>query len=151
MILHGTEKAVAKPGKQQWQIKSWDMELYILRVTPTVLPLWHTHTRSNTHAHARAYTPTHTENWRSIVSWEGGQKETDQGWQEHKADESDEISFWNVSARWTTTVIYSYISNDDKYACLSKPFKHLCVWIAGGHPSVGEKLVPQRKRSRWLS
>lgn len=27
-----------------------------------------------------------------------------------------------------------------KYACLSKPFKHFCIWTTGAHPSLGEKL-----------
>lgn len=82
-----------------------------LRVTLTLLPLWHAHARpksvslSLTHAH----THTHAlklKNRRSLVSWEG-QSIRDRGWQEHKVDGNNDISFWIASARWTTTVIYS--------------------------------------------
>lgn len=65
-----------------------------LRVTPAVLPLWCTRTDARTHAHRHAPTQTlactrtnsPTENWRSIVSWEGGQKK------EIKVDKSTRLT-----------------------------------------------------------
>lgn len=87
-----------------------------LRVTPTVLPLWctrtdaRTQTRTQTRSHTDTRMHTHKQpHWKLKKHCElrRRSKERDQGWQEHKADESNEISFWDASAGWTTTVIYS--------------------------------------------
>lgn len=100
---------------------------------------WSYTCESNTHMHARTHSKTENLNEKEAKN------------QQNKADQTNETPSWNASANKNNNFGCNLFLYDNTYACLSKPFKHLCVWIARGHPSAGEKPVPRRKRPRWLS
>lgn len=57
MILHGTEKAVAKRWETAMTTQTVRHGILHLRVTPTALPLWHTNAHLHTHAHIHSLKP----------------------------------------------------------------------------------------------
>lgn len=119
------------------------------RGTLMALPLLHT--RAHTLRHSRMHTHTCTENRKKHCESRKRSKGRGQGWQEHKADESNEISFFKSKCKmnYWRYLFMSTTTNMLVYQNPSSIFEY--EQLEDNTPLRVRKLVLQRKRSRWLS
>lgn len=123
----------------------------VTRRKGTLMALPLLHTRAHTLRHSRMRTHTCTENRKKHCESRKRSKGRGQGWQEHKADESNEISFFKSKCKmnYWRYLFMSTTTNMLVYQNPSSIFEY--EQLEDNTPLRVRKLVLQRKRSRWLS